>query len=262
MTDARCGHCSQAIRTGLRYCSAACANKAKPKPPRVEHHCVQCSAAYTVHPARSKRGTLYCSAACRRAAWAKRSEMRPCGHCGKAFRYLLCMDKFERKAGKYCSRKCREAASRVTVECAACLQPFTRIRFYGRVQKCCSQKCAGLAPKPPALLTCPVCRAEFSVRSCEVGARKTCSFACAAAHRKNRRKEIRNRLGWSAWKRLRLAIIERDGGKCVTCGATDNLTVHHIIPWRVSRDDSEVNLQTLCRTCHGRAEPHHRMRVA
>lgn len=47
---------------------------------------------------------------------------------------------------------------------------------------------------------------------------------------------------------LKTSILERDGRACVRCGATedDKLEVHHILPG----ESTEVNLATLCRTCH------------
>jgi 5-methylcytosine-specific restriction endonuclease McrA len=57
------------------------------------------------------------------------------------------------------------------------------------------------------------------------------------------------------WRKLRFKILERDGYTCVACnykGESRDLQVDHILPrlqfpqvqWR------EVNLRTLCRTCH------------
>ena len=46
---------------------------------------------------------------------------------------------------------------------------------------------------------------------------------------------------------VKLAVWKRDGGRCVTCGSTDNLHFDHIIPW--SRGGSSLtaqNIQLLC----------------
>ena len=54
-----------------------------------------------------------------------------------------------------------------------------------------------------------------------------------------------------AW---RAAVRARDGNRCRTCGATERLTVHHIVSTREApelRADPE-NGVVLCRTCHGR----------
>jgi len=46
---------------------------------------------------------------------------------------------------------------------------------------------------------------------------------------------------------LREKVKERDGGKCVSCGSTENLVVHHI--WSKGENDLE-DLTTLCASCH------------
>ncbi len=54
------------------------------------------------------------------------------------------------------------------------------------------------------------------------------------------------------YQRFRKAVLDRDGHKCVFCNATEDLCVHHIIPYTknnsLSLDIS--NGQTLCDTCH------------
>lgn len=53
-----------------------------------------------------------------------------------------------------------------------------------------------------------------------------------------------------AW--LRALVFARDGYKCVTCGATDDLTLDHIYPWSLGGPDVEENLRVLCRPCNSR----------
>lgn len=51
------------------------------------------------------------------------------------------------------------------------------------------------------------------------------------------------------WK---VAIIERDGMKCVCCGSRRNLTVDHIHPKSKGGTDDPENLQSMCETCNGK----------
>lgn len=53
------------------------------------------------------------------------------------------------------------------------------------------------------------------------------------------------------WRDLRNKIIRRSGA-CRSCGATDSLQVHHIIPPRGNRElfYDENNLIVLCAQCH------------
>lgn len=51
-------------------------------------------------------------------------------------------------------------------------------------------------------------------------------------------------------------VKQRDGGRCVQCGAADRLEAHHIVPLAAGGANEPANLVTLCRTCH--AEAHRR----
>jgi 5-methylcytosine-specific restriction endonuclease McrA len=55
------------------------------------------------------------------------------------------------------------------------------------------------------------------------------------------------------WKKTRVDILLRDG-RCIECGCEKNLSIHHKIPWYLTQDNSENNLETLCRSCHFRKE--------
>lgn len=54
------------------------------------------------------------------------------------------------------------------------------------------------------------------------------------------------------WRVLRMAILERDGFKCRSCGAPGRLEVDHIKPVRTHPELSfePGNLQALCGSCH------------
>lgn len=51
---------------------------------------------------------------------------------------------------------------------------------------------------------------------------------------------------------IRRLVYERDGGACLHCGTTDDLTLDHVIPWSEGGPDTYPNLQTLCRPCNSR----------
>lgn len=61
------------------------------------------------------------------------------------------------------------------------------------------------------------------------------------------------------WENRRKEILERDGYICTRCSTTQeknvdacgmSLSVHHIVPYRLSKDNSPSNLKTLCSVCH------------
>jgi hypothetical protein len=47
--------------------------------------------------------------------------------------------------------------------------------------------------------------------------------------------------------RVKLAVWKRDGGKCVKCGATEDLHFDHVIPWsKGGSSNTPDNIQLLC----------------
>lgn len=54
----------------------------------------------------------------------------------------------------------------------------------------------------------------------------------------------------SVSRQVRASIYERDGLKCLKCGAKDGLTIDHIVPRSKGGDNSKDNLQTLCEQCN------------
>ena len=55
---------------------------------------------------------------------------------------------------------------------------------------------------------------------------------------------------WTAPKKLKAAVYERDGHQCVYCGSLDDLSIDHKTPQSRGGTDDMDNLQTLCRPCN------------
>lgn len=51
---------------------------------------------------------------------------------------------------------------------------------------------------------------------------------------------------------VRAAVWARDGGACVYCTATNDLTVDHVIPRVLGGSNDPENLVTACRPCNSR----------
>lgn len=63
------------------------------------------------------------------------------------------------------------------------------------------------------------------------------------------------RLYGDDWDMIREIVYKRDEYKCQNCGISQEesklpLDIHHIIPFRISKNNNLINLITLCRKCH------------
>ncbi|MEZ5769943.1 MAG: HNH endonuclease signature motif containing protein [Paracoccaceae bacterium] len=119
---------------------------------------------------------------------------------------------------KYCSRVCQRAGQSVERVCAACGSTFR------------------------------IARSVLSDRTNSSG--RFCSRPCYERHL-CRTPRIRGR--GSRWNTIRKEVL-RLTPFCACCGTTRHLQVHHIIPFRLTRDNSPTNLIPLCRACHKRVE--------
>jgi hypothetical protein len=156
-------------------------------------------------------------------------------------------------------------------KCDGCGKPF---RPWNLSQRYCSRRCWGSSHSghnhqqhTRLTLRCEWCRREFTRTPYE--AKKVrhhyCSHDCSSkAHSLKMRglshgePNATRHYGRSAWRRLRLAIIERDKG-CVKCGLTEeqhrerygvSISVDHKVARKDGGADDADNLQCLCRSCH------------
>lgn len=71
--------------------------------------------------------------------------------------------------------------------------------------------------------------------------------------RLNRTTEKKNRDRWQSIKKKYAPIVfKRDAYNCNHCGATENLTIDHIIPIIKGGTNDLSNLQTLCSSCNSK----------
>ena len=52
---------------------------------------------------------------------------------------------------------------------------------------------------------------------------------------------------WQEYIKIRPIILKRDNHKCLKCGSSHRLDVHHV---NAVDDNKPENLQTLCHKCH------------
>lgn len=66
----------------------------------------------------------------------------------------------------------------------------------------------------------------------------------------------KERINSIEWKEIRKKVYARDKYTCQVCGKKNPrpLQCHHIIPYRITQDNSIENLITLCCSCHVKEE--------
>lgn len=200
----------------------------------IHHVCPICNRDFT-----GPKMRIYCSRECylkapRQEAWnkgmkgvkankPKNGTDKICKHCGKTFYTPACYPD-----AVYCSHEC-----------------YSLDRWNGSRKE---------------TRNCIICKKPFTVTKAQV--KVTCSNACNKKHKRNSHLGEKSHL-WrggktapyhTEWRVFRAMALERDDYKCVICGSTDRIQVHHKIPYRYSKSHNLNNLITLCRSCHSREE--------
>lgn len=201
--------------------------------------CIECCKPFEVDDTkRNWANRRVCSDECRRsiARRAKNEAYKPiewpqqkvCIRCSAPF----LVHEGGNMAQKYCNAECQLAAKgekkaaeiearRKPKRCEECGIAFLAGKFTAHKQRYCSNECRSKARN----------RHQY-----ETGADKA---------------KVRNGYKYD-FLRIRPQILERDGGKCVVCGGTDNVHVHH---WDNTGGTEQVNnshdnLGTICGVCH------------
>lgn len=143
----------------------------------------------------------------------------PCAHCGKNVERTPA-SLARRPAEKiYCSVTCKHSSQRDVRSCVECGKSFT-------VGK--SRKAGGSTNSS----------GRFCKRSCYN------TYLARTDHDPERGHH---------WKAIRAEALKLTPF-CVSCGSTKRLQVHHIVPYRITKDNDQDNLVPLCPKDHKRAE--------
>lgn len=129
----------------------------------------------------------------------------------------------------------------------------------------CSKACqyeankAKLSKGAIVRITCEGCGSEFERFKSRADAARFCTRECRDDNWKGELTPNWQHGGGvykrgPNWYSIRRAVLERDGHSCQQCGNSEDLHVHHKIPFRMF-DDHETannhnNLITLCAPCH------------
>jgi len=159
--------------------------------------------------------------------------------------------------------------SPVRCHCQQCDQDFDVLDYRAtRPPKYCSRRCRDDARRTKVELTCRQCGKGFLRKAYQQDWSQErgpfCSLPCYATWQRENIQgpDVPNYgvetnpsgRGSHRWVRNRLAALDRDGHRCVECGATSPLHVHHVVPWEPGQEDPHAldNLVTLCVRHHKR----------
>ena len=158
---------------------------------------------------------------------------------------------------------------RVCENCGKTFQVDASRVKHGRGRNCsptCGYASITSAPKPHRIkFSCIGCGVEFDRNPSWLkrrGAGKYCTRSCRDKHwvgDKNPNWQNGDKVykRGPRWFSIRRRMLARDGA-CVSCGATEKLHVHHVVPFRMFAGPDEANvysnLVTLCPPCHRRAD--------
>lgn len=256
-----------------KYCSVACANKAR----QVEMTCPNCGKKL-IRPAARFRKDLknaYCSRECWLEAHHTTIECRRCGklftqkktdeniHCPECISYLK-----EHPEEKYAHRKVEHKYE--TRYCKECGKPFEVLD--NAYRQYCSYACASKKRRTGFYKKCEQCGKEIYVTPARAKERRFCSKKCAGQSRRKDNKTyehmahiIRTSTPYYEW---RSRVIDNARATCQRCGATGEdiiLHAHHKrqLYWICKQYDFNIekvlsskdflnisNGECLCETCH------------
>lgn len=215
-----------------------------------------------------------------RSVFGKRSNGKTQAYCPD------CRKAYASKAGKDNKWPSRDGAWDTSIpgkgkaDGRAC--PICGVTFYPVIAnlkrdlgKFCSTTCSGEHKrrnyKAQTVRVCVVCNQKYEVWTKELsrgGNRgKFCSAKCwhkfiSGPNNPNYLGNVETFRG-VGWHEIRLVILKRDGHKCTMCGLSAKeaiakygkaLHVHHLDPYRKTRNNASDNLTTLCCSCHMKAE--------
>lgn len=150
-----------------------------------------------------------------------------------------------------------EGRPRITAICSRCGTnfPTTNYAISRAKRHFCSMACK--LQYYGVQRTCKWCGEQFrAIRSRTKGIAKnnsSANFCSKACYHRWLCKPDRTTGRGSQWRQSRLQAINR-APFCAKCGTTKRLDVHHIVPFRMTRDNRPINLIPLCKSCHKQVE--------
>lgn len=217
--------------------------------------CPICNTVFTVYSSRLKHGRgVTCSRKCK-IKWTSRPRSGlniVCPVCGDFFYRVK--SKLKRiKHRSVCSLKCLYRGRSVGIIKRIVTKPY-KSKPITRFSKPC-KTCGEPFETIPSLVK--EGKGKYCSRRCfeimhSINMRGKGSPSYIDGRSKNKRTYRGNN-----WDQIRKTVYKRDNYYCQICGRHCGkriIQAHHIIPYKVSKDNSLGNLTTLCVYCHGVVE--------
>lgn len=175
----------------------------------------------------------------------------------------------------YCSKSCRSKHLRTSRVCHFCGKSFSVLKSsIGPATNAsgnfCSKQCYTEHRKTQTgelnnnynsvIQQCGTCKKDIKVINCKAGTVRFCSLDCRSAFHAGRYAGEKNPWWKGGHKNYRegfaFAKTKYFSGMlfCAKCGTTKKIHIHHIIPFRYTKDNSPSNLIPLCASCHRKVE--------
>lgn len=170
---------------------------------------------------------------------------RTCCDCGKAETIRK-----DNPATRCCGCSCRMngAKGNETIRARALVSTcqYCQKRYRGRALRFCSLACRRQHQADMRLnRKCVECGAAFSVAPSVLNTNATARFCSRPCYHKFLCRTERTTGRGSQWAVARNEAV-RVAPFCAICGTTKTLQVHHAVPFRLTRDNSQGNLVPLC----------------
>ena len=136
----------------------------------------------------------------------------------------------------------KRRAEAVRAPCQNCAQPVKSARA-----KFCSVDCKSAYAREGR--TCKTCGSEFEILKSALKSNASGNFCSRSCYEVFLCRTDRTTGRGSQWKKIRDAAVKAFPF-CGVCGTTKNIQVHHIVPFRLTHDNSQENLIPLCAKHH------------
>ncbi len=136
----------------------------------------------------------------------------------------------------------------VTFNCMYCGKLNERYKKQINARNFCNKDCyKKFNEMKKVLRQCKNCKSEFYVQKSRLTGKTNSSgnFCCRKCYNEWLCDTKRTRNYGSRWKSIRDSVIS-NFPFCALCGTTKNLQVHHIVPYRITKDNGLDNLIPLC----------------